>query len=101
MEFFFRNIEDSQNLGHVHILDVVEPTPVDPIQESNLPDVVEENADTNLDVALPFVLLLCSDVGTPTHGSLAKPADLVLLSTEHELGRLVVQHAVKQLLQVH
>ena len=95
MEFFFRNIENSQHIGYIHILDVVEPTPVDPIQESNLPDVVEENADTNLDVALPFVLLLCPDVGTPAHGSLAKPTELVLLSTEHELGRLVVQYAVE------
>ena len=95
MEFFFRNIENFQYLYHVYVLDVVEPTPVDPIQESNLPDVVEENADANLDVALPFVLLLCPDMGTPAHGSPAKPAELVLLSTEHELSRLVVQYAVE------
>ena len=95
MEFFFRNIEDSQYIGYIHLLDIVEPAPVDPIQESYLPDVVEENADTNLDVAFPFVLLLSPDVRTPAHGSLTKPAELVLLSTEHKLGRLVVQNAVK------
>ena len=95
MEFFFRNIEDSQNLGHIHILDVVEPAPVDPIQKSNLPDIVEKDADANLDIAFPLVLLLYPDVGTPAHGSLAKPAELVLPSSEHELGRLVVQYAVE------
>ena len=95
MEFFFRNIEDSQHIGYIHILDVVEPAPVYPIQESNLPDVVEEDADANLDVAFPFVLLLSPDMRTPAHSSLANPAELVLLSSEHELGRLVVQYAVE------
>lgn len=98
MEFFFRNIENFQYLYHVYVLDVVEPTPVKPVEGSYLPDVVEEDADANLDVALPFVLLLHLDMGASSHCSLSEPSYMVFLATEHYFRRCVTDNAVKHLL---
>ena len=98
MSFFFRSFQKTQHFHIVKVAEVIQPTPIDTVEGTDLPDVVKKHNGAYLRIATVLVLLSRHDMTEFHYRTLVEPTYSTALASELHVKGLGGKNGIKHLL---